>query len=50
MTVKGDRSEPAKDSPTIKLAFSLEQNSSEWMNSKTYLGWMRLDPFIESLE
>ena len=29
MTIKGDRSEPAKDSPPIKLAFSLEQNSSE---------------------
>ena len=29
MTIKGDRSEPAKDSPMIKLAFSLEQNSSE---------------------
>ena len=34
----------------VKLIFSLEHKDSEWVNSRTYLGWMRLGPFIESLE
>ena len=46
-TVKGDWCEPAKDLPTVKLVFSIEHKNCELMNSRTYLNWMRLDPFIE---
>ena len=47
-TIKGDRYESAKDPPTIKSVFSLEHKDGGFVNSRTYLGWMRLDPFIES--
>ena len=49
-TVKGDWCEPAKDPQTIKLVFSLEHKGGELVNSRTYLGRRRLDPFIESQE
>ena len=32
----------------VKSIFSLENKDGELMNSKTYLSWMRLNPFIES--
>ena len=47
-TVKGDRCELAKDSLTVKSVFSLEHKDDEMPNSRTYLSWMGLDPFIES--
>ena len=47
-TIKGDWGEPAKDPLTVKLDFSLELKYSEWMNSRTYLDWMKLGPLIES--
>ena len=34
VTIEGDQGEPAKDSLTIKLVFSLEHRSGECMNSK----------------
>ena len=48
--IKDDWGEPAKDFPTIKSFISLDLKYSEWMNSKTYLGWMRHSPFIENFE
>ena len=45
MTIEGDQGESAKDSPTVKSVFSLEHKSSEWVTSRTYLGWVRLGPF-----
>ena len=48
MTVKDDRCEPAKDTPTVKFVFSLEHKDDELVSNRTYLGWMRLDPFIVS--
>lgn len=47
-TIKGDWCEPAKNPPTVKSVFSLEYKDGELVSSRTYLGWMRLDPFIES--
>ena len=32
-TIKGNRGEPTKDPPTVKLVFSLGLKYSEWMNS-----------------
>ena len=48
VTIKSDWSELTKN--PVKLVFSLKHEGNEWMNSNTYLGWMRLVPFIESLE
>ena len=47
-TVKGDRYELAKNPLMVKSVFSLEYKDGGFVNSKTYLRWMRLDPFIES--
>ena len=45
-TIEGDWGKPAKDPSTIKLVFFfLELKYNEWMNSITYLGLVRLDPF-----
>ena len=44
-TIEGDRGKPAKDSLTVKLVVSLELKYNEWMNSRTHLGLVRLDPF-----
>ena len=46
--VKGDWCEPAKDPPMVKSVFSLKHKDDELVNSRTYLGRRRLDPFIES--
>ena len=46
-TVKGDLCNPAKDLPTIKSIFLSRTQGWEIMNSKTYVGWMGLAPFIE---
>jgi len=38
-TIKGDRCDPAKDSPTVKLVFSLEhKNGKLWIVEKLTLG------------
>ena len=47
-TIKGNRYEPVKDPPTIKSISSLEHKDGELMSSRTYLGFFRLDPFIET--
>ena len=47
-TIKGDRCELANDPLTVKSVFFLEYKDGELMNSKTYIGWMRLGSFIES--
>ena len=49
-TVKVDQGEPTKDPPMIKSIFSLEHKDSEWVNSRTYFGWMKPSLFIESWE
>jgi len=43
--VEGDRGKPAKGPPMIKSYFSLGFKYSEWLNSRTYLYWIRLGPF-----
>ena len=46
--IKGGQCELAKDPPMFKSIFSLEHKDGELVNSRTYLGLLRLDPFIET--
>lgn len=48
--VKDDRGEPTKDLSTVKSVFFLEHKDNKWVNSRTYLDWVRLSSFIESWE
>ena len=40
----------AKDPPIVKSIFSLGLNFSEWMNSRTYIGLVRIGPFYREFE
>ena len=46
-TIEGDQGKPAKNPLTFKSNFALRLKYSEWMNSRTSLGLVRLSLFYK---